>query len=86
MSYPYITRGLTPAQSSARAEAVPTLQRSRMEDPEAYIPHPDLSHAVNVALILGMPLLVTGEPGTGKTQLASVVASALHCPLHKFEV
>lgn len=86
MSYPYFTRGLTPAQSSARAEAVPTLQRSRMEDPEAYIPHPDLSHAVNVALILGMPLLVTGEPGTGKTQLASVVASALHCPLYKFEV
>jgi len=86
MSYPYFTRGLTPAPSSVRAEAVPTLQRNRMEDPEAYIPHPDLSHAVNVALILGMPLLVTGEPGTGKTQLASVVANALHCPLHKFEV
>lgn len=86
MSYPYFTRGLTPTQSSIRAEDVPTLQRSRMEDPGAYIPHPDLSHAVNVALILGMPLLVTGEPGTGKTQLASVVSDALRCPLHKFEV
>jgi transcriptional regulator with AAA-type ATPase domain len=30
----------------------------------------DLEAAVNVALLLGQPLLLTGEPGTGKTQLA----------------
>src|SRR5215471_12991577 len=86
MSYPYFARGLTIAGTGYRAEDVPTFKRSPMEDPKFYIPHPDLSHAVNVALILGMPLLVTGEPGTGKTQLASVIADALSCPLHKFEV
>ncbi len=36
-----------------------------------------LVDAVNVALLLGQPLLVTGEPGTGKTQLAAAVAYQL---------
>lgn len=39
-----------------------------------YIPDPGLVAAVEVALDLQMPLLVTGEPGTGKTQLAYWVA------------
>jgi MoxR-like ATPase len=39
-----------------------------------YIPAPALSDAVNVALALGQPLLLTGEPGTGKTQLAHHLA------------
>jgi MoxR-like ATPase len=85
MSYPYFSKGLTSAPTPIRGEDVPTLGRDQMEDPKSYVPHPDLSHAVNVALLLGMPLLVTGEPGTGKTQLASVVADALQCPVHKFE-
>jgi MoxR-like ATPase len=42
--------------------------------PWTYKPGPGLEDAVNVALLLGQPLLVTGEPGTGKTQLASHVA------------
>jgi MoxR-like ATPase len=42
--------------------------------PEAYIPDPGLVDAVNVALLLGQPLLLTGEPGTGKTQLAHHLA------------
>lgn len=39
-------------------------------DPQGYEAAPDLVNAVNVALTLGRPLLLTGEPGTGKTQLA----------------
>jgi MoxR-like ATPase len=41
---------------------------------EHYCPDENLIDAVNVALTLGMPLLVTGEPGTGKTQLADSIA------------
>ncbi|HWA91120.1 MAG TPA: MoxR family ATPase [Rhizomicrobium sp.] len=56
-----------------------------MEDPAGYRPHPELSHAVNVALVLGMPLLLTGEPGTGKTQLAYAIGEEIGCPIFKFE-
>jgi len=45
-----------------------------MEAAEGYIPSPALVDAVNVAITLGQPLLLTGEPGTGKTQLAYHVA------------
>jgi MoxR-like ATPase len=85
MTYPYFKPGLEFGAESIRAEEIPTLDRTTLERPSAYVPHADLSHAVNVALILGMPLLVTGEPGTGKTQLAFVVAHALKCSVHKFE-
>lgn len=42
----------------------------RLNSPEYYVPAQPLVDAVNVALMLGQPLLLTGEPGTGKTQLA----------------
>lgn len=42
--------------------------------PWNYVPNPELVDAINVALALGMPLLLTGEPGTGKSQLANSVA------------
>ena len=44
------------------------------DDPENYIASQELSKAVNVALALGQPLVITGEPGTGKTRLASSIA------------
>ena len=50
------------------------------DDPECYVAEPGLRHAVNVALALGQPLLVTGEPGTGKTQLAASIAFELGLP------
>ncbi len=43
-------------------------------DPAGYLADPGLVDAVNVALHLGQPLLLTGQPGTGKTQLAYSLA------------
>ncbi len=47
------------------------------DHPGRYAPEPGLRHAISVALTLEKPLLVTGEPGTGKTQLAYHLAWAL---------
>ncbi|MDP2342979.1 MAG: MoxR family ATPase [Deltaproteobacteria bacterium] len=44
----------------------------------------ELAISVNVALTLGQPLLVTGEPGCGKTSLAWAVARQLGCEVHEF--
>ncbi len=65
---------------------LPTPDPEQLRKPSAYVAHPDLVAAVNVALTLGQPLLLTGEPGTGKTQLAYNVAweLGLETPL-KFE-
>ena len=46
-----------------------------------YITTRDLEIAVNASVTLGRPLLVKGEPGTGKTVLAEEVAAALGLPL-----
>ena len=51
---------------------------SKITDPSLYIPSEGLIDAVNVAITLGKPLLLTGEPGTGKTQLASHLAWQFH--------
>jgi len=52
----------------------------------SYIASEDLRHAVNVAVALERPLLVRGEPGTGKTLLAENIASALSLPLVRWHV
>jgi MoxR-like ATPase len=51
--------------------------RDRIDDPVAYSAPAPLINAVNVAITLGMPLLLTGEPGMGKTQLAYRLAAEL---------
>ena len=51
-----------------------------------YIVSDDLRHAVNVAVALARPLLVRGEPGTGKTLLAENLAAALELPLVRWHV
>jgi MoxR-like ATPase len=53
---------------------------TELNDPAGYLAGKGLSDAVNVALALGQPLLLTGEPGTGKTQLASSIAHELGLP------
>jgi MoxR-like ATPase len=46
-----------------------------------YIADDDLLQVVNAAIVLGRPLLVKGEPGTGKTKLSESVAKSLQMPL-----
>src|SRR6476469_2427662 len=58
----------------------------RFEGSSTYVATPDLKLAVNAALTLTRPLLVKGEPGTGKTLLAEEIARALGRPLHQWHV
>ncbi len=54
--------------------------------PQSYVATDDLQIAVNAAVTLERPLLVKGEPGTGKTVLAHEVADALGAPLIEWHV
>ncbi len=53
---------------------------------KAYVAGDDLKIAVNAAIALERPLLVKGEPGTGKTVLAEEVAKALDAPLLQWHI
>src|SRR3954454_578715 len=56
-------------------------QRQRFEGTEDYVATEDLKVAVNAAIALERPLLIKGEPGTGKTVLAYEITKALDAPL-----
>ncbi|MFG1294724.1 AAA family ATPase [Xanthobacter variabilis] len=58
----------------------------RFEGTDSYVATDDLKIAVNAAIVLERPLLVKGEPGTGKTVLAQEVAQALGAPLIEWHV
>jgi MoxR-like ATPase len=58
----------------------------RFSGTKRYITSAELRHAVNVAVALGRPLLVKGEPGTGKTLLAHAVAEDLGLELLTWNV
>ncbi len=58
----------------------------RFASTDAYIATEDLTVAVNAAVTLQRPLLVKGEPGTGKTELARQVAGALGLPIIEWHV
>src|SRR5437870_3041273 len=58
----------------------------RFEGTDTYVATPDLMLAVNAAVTLERPLLVKGEPGTGKTMLAEEVARALGRPLVQWHI
>ncbi len=59
---------------------------ARFEGSDNYVATPDLMMAVNAALALERPLLIKGEPGTGKTMLAIEVAKALGRPLYEWHI
>ena len=58
----------------------------RFEGTSAYVATDDLRVAVNAAATLRRPLLVKGEPGTGKTVLAQEIATAFDAPLIEWNV
>ncbi len=85
MNYPFYTPQ-PPPQRPATPVALPPSRHLSQTRPDAYLPEKGLVDAVNVALLLGQPLLLSGEPGTGKTQLAYSLAYQLGLePPLKFE-
>jgi MoxR-like ATPase len=58
----------------------------RFQGSDTYVATDDLKLAVNAAITLERPLLVKGEPGTGKTRLAAEVAEALGLPLLEWHI
>lgn len=69
---------MNPTQTPARP--------ARFEGSDQYVATDDLKLAVNAAMTLQRPLLIKGEPGTGKTMLAEEVAAALGMPLLQWHV
>lgn len=84
MKYPIYT-GEVQEQPGTPVE-LPPIRQAAFQDAGSYFPDSGLVDAVNVALTLRQPLLLTGEPGTGKTELAKSIAweLGLNEPL-KFE-
>ncbi|GMV56065.1 MAG: MoxR-like ATPase [Betaproteobacteria bacterium] len=58
----------------------------RFEGSAGYVATPDLMLAVNASITLQRPLLIKGEPGTGKTMLAEEVANALGLPIVQWHI
>lgn len=61
-------------QRPDQADQLPAPLASQLRQPERYLVDDGLRDACNVALLLGQPLLLTGEPGTGKSRFAHALA------------
>jgi MoxR-like ATPase len=64
----------------------PSPAATKFTGSDNYVATQDLMLAVNAAIVLKRPLLVKGEPGTGKTMLAEEVAAALKMPLLQWHI
>jgi MoxR-like ATPase len=62
------------------------MNNTRFQGTDRYVATPDLMMAVNAAVTLARPLLIKGEPGTGKTQLAEEIARSLERPLYEWHI
>ena len=62
------------------------MAKSKFQGTDSYIATDDLMMAVNASVTLGRPILIKGEPGTGKTQLAIEVAKSLDRPLFEWHI
>jgi MoxR-like ATPase len=87
--YPFFRKGLKDAAEnpeddfrwgSPAATEIAGTATDAQDDPAGYLISEPLNRAINVALLLGRPLLLTGEPGTGKTELGAAIAHELRCP------
>lgn len=70
----------------APREAIPEEYRGNVPPEEPYIAGQDLQRAVNLAIYLGRPLLLEGEPGCGKSRLARAIAWNLQVPFFPWYV
>ena len=62
------------------------MSNQRFTGTEQYVATDDLMMAVNAAITLARPLLIKGEPGTGKTLLAQEIARSLTRPLFEWHI
>src|SRR5713226_206956 len=74
------------------AEAAATTEKERAAaehaamEAQSYLISDELMHAVQVALLLRQPLLLTGDPGVGKTRFARALAGRLGVPFERIDV